>query len=118
MIKKGKSDKDIITAVNANDALALNLNYKTYEKGQDEQIDKLDWTKSMHKFKDSETGHTVYLKIDSTLSPGPKELNETLGPVTSDYQNYLEGQWIDSLKERYTVEIFEGSLNQLFADRK
>jgi len=45
-------------------------------------------------------------------------LNETLGPVTSDYQNYLEGQWIDSLKERYTVEIFEGSLNQLFADRK
>lgn len=118
MIKKGKSDKDIITAVNANDALALNLNYKTYEKGQDEQIDKLDWSKSMHKFKDSETGHTVYLKIDSTLSPGPKELNETLGPVTSDYQNYLEGQWIDSLKERYTVEIFEGSLNQLFADRK
>ena len=32
-----------------------------------------------------------------------KELNEAKGPVTSDYQNYLEKTWLDELAKKYSV---------------
>lgn len=37
-----------------------------------------------------------------------------MGPVTSEYQNHLEDEWIDTLKQRYSVNIKDGALEQLF----
>ncbi|MFT5723799.1 MAG: peptidyl-prolyl cis-trans isomerase SurA [Bacteroidia bacterium] len=117
-LKKDSSDKAILTAVNKKDALGVNIVYKTYEAGQDSVIDGLDWNKSLHKLKDKTINNIVFVSIDKILPPGQKALKETLGPVTSDYQKYLEDQWIVELKNKYTVVLFEGALTKLFADRK
>jgi peptidyl-prolyl cis-trans isomerase SurA len=117
-LKKDSSDKAILLAVNQEDALGVNIVYKTYEKGQDKKIDKLDWNKSIHKVKDKTTKKTEFVKIEKLLPPGQKELKETLGPVTSDYQKYLEDQWIEDLKLKYPVVLFDGALEQLFLDKK
>ena len=39
------------------------------------------------------------------LKPEVKQLNEAKGLVTADYQNYLEKEWIASLRARYPVQV-------------
>ncbi len=117
LLKRDSSDKAILNTVNKSDALGVNIVYKTYERGQNEDIDKLKWTKSLHKIKEEGTNNTIFIKMGTILLPGQKELNETLGPVTSDYQKHLENQWIERLKDTYEVNIFDGALDQLFTTR-
>lgn len=47
----------------------------------------------------------VLVKIVDFLPAGPKELNETRGPVTAKYEEYLEDLWIKDLQNRYTVSV-------------
>ena len=39
------------------------------------------------------------------LASEPKLLNEIKGLITSDYQNYLEQEWVKDLKSKYKVEV-------------
>lgn len=39
------------------------------------------------------------------LISAPEEAADVRGPVTTDYQNYLESQWVKSLRDKYKVEI-------------
>ena len=43
----------------------------------------------------------------------PKEYSDERGKVTTDYQDYLEKQWIASLKEKYPVVVNQAVLEQL-----
>ncbi len=43
--------------------------------------------------------------ITTIIPPQPKSLKEAKGMVISDYQNYLEQQWIKELKSKYKVEV-------------
>ena len=117
-LKKDSSDKAILTAVNKDDALGVNIVYKTYETGQTDNIDHLDWNKSLHKIKDKSTNNKVFIRITDILPSGRKKLKETLGPVTSDYQKFLEEKWIEDLKVKYPVALYDGALNELFSDQK
>lgn len=49
--------------------------------------------------------------ITKILEPQPKQLNEIKGLATSDYQNFLEKGWEESLKEDYKVIINQEVLN-------
>jgi peptidyl-prolyl cis-trans isomerase SurA len=48
---------------------------------------------------------TVFVRVGKRIPPAPKTLQEAKGPVTSDYQNYLEKQWLDELKAKYPVVV-------------
>ena len=45
------------------------------------------------------------------MSPQPKTLAEARGYVVADYQDYLEKQWLEELRNAYRVrvndEVFE-----------
>ncbi|MCL1942894.1 MAG: peptidylprolyl isomerase [Candidatus Azobacteroides sp.] len=45
--------------------------------------------------------------IGKILKTGPESYQDVKGLVTSDYQNYLEEQWLKYLKAKYPVEINE-----------
>jgi peptidyl-prolyl cis-trans isomerase SurA len=45
------------------------------------------------------------VKIEELLEPRIKTLDEARGYVVADYQDYLEDQWVESLREAYEVEI-------------
>lgn len=47
--------------------------------------------------------------------PRQKELNETKGAVISNYQSYLEQEWIKDLKSRYTVKVDKEVLKEVEA---
>ena len=51
--------------------------------------------------------------IDKIEAPRAKELEECRGIVISDYQNYLEKKWLESLKTKYPVSVNEAELNKM-----
>lgn len=53
--------------------------------------------------------------ITSIIPPQPKSLKEAKGMVISDYQNYLEQQWIKELKSKYKVEVNKDVLYSLIS---
>lgn len=50
-------------------------------------------------------GGYVVIQVHSFIPAGKKTLNEARGTVMSDYQNYLEKQWIESLMQKYPVKV-------------
>jgi peptidyl-prolyl cis-trans isomerase SurA len=54
-----------------------------------------------------------FVIVKGILSPEPKKLDETRGLVTSDYQEYLETEWLKSLKEKYPVSVNSELLKQI-----
>lgn len=45
--------------------------------------------------------------VGKLLKKGPESYKDVRGPVTADYQNFLESAWIKELRGKYKVEINE-----------
>ncbi|HEY5570996.1 MAG TPA: peptidylprolyl isomerase, partial [Bacteroidales bacterium] len=43
----------------------------------------------------------------------PESYTDVRGDITSDFQNYLEEEWVKSLKQRFKVEINEEVLRSV-----
>lgn len=52
----------------------------------------------------------IVIKVNAYLPAGPKTLDETRGPVASKYQEQLEREWIESLRNRYAVTVNESAM--------
>jgi peptidyl-prolyl cis-trans isomerase SurA len=50
-------------------------------------------------------GKYYVVKVNAELPVMRKEFNEAKGNATSDYQNFLEKNWIESLQKKYKVKI-------------
>ncbi len=57
---------------------------------------------------------TFVIVVKKFNDPTVKSFSEAKGSVVNDYQNFLEDNWIDSLKKKYPVVINQKILNQLF----
>ncbi len=96
-----------------------------YAKGDNDFIDKIAWKEGLSesmpltKFNGLYDGRShnessiIFALVKSLRAPEAKQLNEARGLVTSDYQNYLEKEWIRSLKEKYTVVVHEEVLEDI-----
>lgn len=54
-----------------------------------------------------------YLKINKIMPARKKTLAEARGYVVADYQNYLENQWLETLKTKYKVVVNKEALDSL-----
>ncbi len=96
-----------------------------YAKGDNDFIDKIAWKEGLSesmplaKFNGLYDGRShnessiIFAHVKSLRAPEAKQLNEARGLVTSDYQNYLEKEWIRLLKEKYTVVVHEEVLEDI-----
>jgi len=79
---------------------------------KDQKVEKEDvqpaggftWKKGFVKT-NKEGNKTIILLVNDILPSSVKAFNETQGQVTADYQNYLDRQWIDSLRAKYAVTV-------------
>jgi peptidyl-prolyl cis-trans isomerase SurA len=96
---------------------SIGIFYGTYEKGQtryttaEKVIDKVNWTKGETQI--TANGKVYLIKIHEVLPPGPKKLSEIRGIVIADYQNHLEKEWVDSLKQVYVINVNEDVLQKV-----
>ncbi len=82
----------------------LTIREGLYEKGENADVDKTGWTAGAGPVfsKDKEES---FIYVRKVLKPEVKKLEEARGLVISDYQNFLEKQWIDQLRAKYPVSV-------------
>lgn len=86
-----------------------------YEKGMNKNIDKLIWNTSLSKDLKQEnvvlsdttlmTNKNNVFVLKRFVEPQTKTLEECKGVVTSQYQEVLEKEWIESLRRRYSYTV-------------
>ena len=50
-------------------------------------------------------GKLYVIKVSKVLPVMQKEFNEAKGAATSDYQNFLESNWLESLQKKYKIKV-------------
>lgn len=90
---------------------ALTITEGTWEKGAHPVVDYYIWGGTLPPDWDESTGFITGEKI----APEPKLLEEARGYHISDYQQYLEDQWVRELRSKYPVKINKKNL-RLLAD--
>ena len=58
------------------------------------------------------------VKVDRLIPREQKAFDEAKGLILSDYQNYKEEQWLESLREKYNISINQNVLNKVKTDLK
>lgn len=104
--KKGDLGIDYLqTNLCGSDTIAcITLEKKIYEKGIDAMADKLTWKKSTYLVeKDQALNYFFYVAEIWPVSD--KKLDEAKGLYISDYQNYLENEWMKELRNKNQIEI-------------
>lgn len=83
-----------------------------FAKGDNPIIDSIEWKKGFTKIFEK-SGRYSFVLVNALISSGPKTLEEAKGQAISDYQNYLEKQWIEELRKKYPVTINQEILTYL-----
>ena len=71
----------------------------TYPKGVNKAVDKEIFKDKTAEVKDK------YAFCIGKLINAPESYKDVKGPVTADYQNYLEDEWVARLRKKYNVVI-------------
>jgi peptidyl-prolyl cis-trans isomerase SurA len=102
--KKGFSNDTISKMINVDSQLALKIDEGKYARKDNEFVDLAVWAKG--KTTNVTKGNVVAIvEVKDVLKSQPKALEEIKGLITSDYQNYLETEWVKELKSKYKVEV-------------
>lgn len=105
----GKSDEEIEAAMTIkkkgeNLPLGYKVVTKMYSKGDDIYVDSLEPKVGLTDVIDS-SGVQKFAFVHGVVAPEPKKLDEARGIIVSDYQNYLEQEWINNLRASHKIEI-------------
>ncbi len=113
LVSNGSSVTDILSSCNSKDALAVKVEDKKFEQGKNALLDKIEWKEGVYML-ENENDRVKFVRINTILSPSNKPIEENLGQATSDYQNYLENIWIESLKKKYPLHIYSENVKRLY----
>jgi peptidyl-prolyl cis-trans isomerase SurA len=105
------SPKALEKKFNAEKPLSLEVSTGKFQKGENALLDSLDWKVGEYSFKKG--SRFVYVGSKALLDPSTKSLEEARGQVISDYQNYLEKEWIKALRQKYPVVLNEDEFKKL-----
>jgi len=106
VILTSSSDK-VLAQFNEADKVILSVQEKVYEKGKNDTVDSMPWSKgAISKTTVNERNKaSSFMMIKEIKGPGEKTLSEARGYVIADYQDHLEKQWLKELRSAYKVDI-------------
>jgi peptidyl-prolyl cis-trans isomerase SurA len=87
---------------NKNDTLLI-IKEDTWYKGDDREIDNLRWVTGAQSF--LRNGFPAIILIKNIIEPVPLKFEKVQREMLTGYQEYLEGEWMKQLKEKYSVKI-------------
>ncbi len=100
LIDAGTENEEIKEILNQ-DEVNVEIRKGVWEKGDHPVIDHQIWHEP------APSGYSPQLTIvrGQTLPPAPKTLDEAKGLYISEYQNFLENEWLKKLHKKYKVKI-------------
>lgn len=117
-IKKKKTNEEIIEMlaktfkVKEKTVEYFDFKWGKYERGENKIVDMTNWTLGISEPIQIEKRNHIVI-VHQQLTPTNKTLTEAKGIVTSDYQEYLETQWIKYLRTNYTFKVNQDVLNSI-----
>ena len=103
--------KAIEKTFNAEKPLTLEVSAGKFQAGENALLDSLEWKTGDVNFKKG--NRFIYISSTQLLAPTAKTLDESRGQVISDYQNYLEKEWIKTLRQKYPVVVNEEEFKKI-----
>ncbi len=101
-VKRKVTKGDTLTAADMKKFKSVQ-NFRNYEKGESKVIDKVNWVPGLQ---ETDIEGTFFLvEIKQLVLPGTKSFAEARAHVISDYQDFLEKNWVASLRNKYPVKI-------------
>ena len=93
----------IAKRVNCDSVTYVKVQHGLWEKGKNAAIDKFG-------FKDKKAAYTPNEQMPEVICVGkklkaPEVWSDEKGKVTTDYQDYLEAEWVKKLREKYEVKL-------------
>ena len=83
-----------------------------FSRGDNQLTDHVEWTEGVSEIFEKDNKYRIVL-IHRTLDPEPKTLDEARGQVIADYQDYLEGIWLEGLRDKYNVVVNKDVLSDI-----
>jgi peptidyl-prolyl cis-trans isomerase SurA len=103
MLKQKKTTKEIMDEINKDSQLNLTVEHKLWNKGENDMVDR-NWKAGTSK-NEMKDGRVMFVVVNKIEPARPKTLQEARGAVTTDYQNQLDKEWVESLKKKYPVVV-------------
>jgi len=104
LLKKNKSEDFIKKTINTNDKVEVMVKSGIFEKGSDNlpvtEIMKTGISEVIEK-----NGYYFVIQVKNILPESEKTMAESKGKLISDYQQFLEKNWVDALKNEFKVII-------------
>ena len=116
LLKKGKLVAEVLAELNEDSKLDLAIDSGLYSS---EELN-LTSVKEMSKAgkSDIEVQNDRYIQayVLNIEAPRAKTFEESKGKVISDYQEYLEAQWLEDLKLKYPVQVNQTVLDKVVSE--
>lgn len=107
-----KSERDLERLYNVKKPLTLQIKKDNFEQGENKALDQIEtWEPGTYEVELD--GRFKYIKIEEVEKPRQKTLEETRGQVISDYQEFLEREWLKKLEEKYDYSLNEDAVKKL-----
>ena len=102
---RGKPDSDmrLLEKFNRNNDTLLFIEDGLWSSGEDQEIDKVEWTAGTHFF--TRNGFPAIIIVKKVEDPLPLKFESIEEKMITGYQEYLDRDWIRQLKEEYNVRI-------------
>lgn len=93
---------------------AFRIDSVRYARGENVYADQAAWHPGASKVVEDGNGHAAVLAVEEVIPSRNCGLKEVQGKVVSDYQSYLEDQWVKELRESYKVTVFQDVFDSIF----
>ena len=88
---------------NTNNDTLLFIKEGTWFKGDNSEIDNIEWTNGSHSV--NYNGFPSVILIKKVMEPAPLKFDAVQSEVMTGYQEFLESEWIGQLNKKYNVKI-------------
>lgn len=106
------SSRTVINAINKDSELNLRVRTGKFEVESTPYLKGHDLKKGVNPAYEAD-GKYYIVKVDEILEPTKKTMTEAKGAATSDYQTYLEKEWLTEIAKKHPIVIHEQVLYSL-----
>ncbi len=115
MISKGEEVSEVVSSLNKDSQLKVKIDSNLYESGTNALLKDLPKKVGTSEIFEKD-GRYFVVVFDKIIAPTNKTFDEARGIVISDYQTYLEQQWLKELKDKYEVKMNDDVLKKVIAE--
>jgi peptidyl-prolyl cis-trans isomerase SurA len=104
MLNAGKDKSTIAGELNQESQLNLQVQEGVFAREDNALLDKTTWKVGISE-DIADNGQIVIVQFKEIIPPTIKKLDEARGMITSEYQTYLEQQWISEMRAEHKYQV-------------